>query len=136
MLDSFAHHPVEIAADIEAARVIAGDACRVLVVYQPRGHARTLSYADAAPAELAAADLVVLLDVCGGAGTEIPGVSSQLIADAGAGQVAAPGDAASMIAEAARLAARPGDVVLIMGSGPHAEQVVCNALDVPQGARA
>jgi UDP-N-acetylmuramate--alanine ligase len=132
VLDSFAHHPVEIAADIEAARVIAGDAGRVLVVYQPRGHARTLSYADAMAAELAAADIVVLLDICGGAGTEIPGVSSQLIADAGVGQVATPIDAASMIAEAGR----PGDVVLIMGSGLTAEQVVCNALDMPQGIRA
>lgn len=131
VLDSFAHHPVEIAADIEAARMTAGGAGRVLVVYQPRGYARTLSYAGAMAAELAEADLVVLLDICAIAGTEIPGVSSSLIADAGAGQVASPAGAASLLTRAAR----PGDVVLIMGSGPHAERVACAVLDVPQAAR-
>jgi UDP-N-acetylmuramate--alanine ligase len=132
VLDSFAHHPVEIAADIEAARVIAGDAGRVLAVYQPRGYARTLSYAGVMAAELGAADLVLLLDIHASAGTPIPGVSSQLIADAGAGQVAGPGDAAALIAGAAR----PGDVVLIMGSGTVASQVACSVLGIPQAARA
>jgi UDP-N-acetylmuramate--alanine ligase len=108
VLDSFAHHPVEIAADIEAARVIAGGAGRVLVVYQPCGYTRTLAYAGAMAAELAAADFTVLLDICGVAGTKIPGVTSQLITDAGAGQVATPGDGAALVTRAAR----SGDVVL------------------------
>jgi UDP-N-acetylmuramate--alanine ligase len=130
VLGSFAHHPVEIAADIEAARAIAGGTGQVLVVYQPRGYARTLSYAGAMAAELAAADFTVLLDICGGAGTKIPGVTSELIADAGVGQVASPGDAAALITGAAR----SGDVVLVMGSGPSAEQV-CAALAAPSAAR-
>jgi UDP-N-acetylmuramate--alanine ligase len=126
VLASFAHHPVEIAADIEAARVIAGDVGKVLVVYQPCGYTRTLSYAGAMAAELAAADFTVLLDICGVTGTEIPGVTSQLIADAGAGPVTSPGDAAARVTGATR----PGDVVLVMGSGPSAEQV-CAALAAP-----
>ena len=123
VIDSFAHHPVEIRADIEAARVIAGDAGQVMAVYQPRGYGRTLAYAAPMAAELAAADLVVLLDIHAGAWEPDPGVTSQLIANAGAGQVASPGDAVSLVTEAAC----PGDVVLVMGSGSLAEQV-CAAL--------
>jgi len=119
VIDSFAHHPVEIAADIEAARGVAGDDGRVIAVYQPRGYARTLAYAVPVAAELAAADLVVLLDIHAPAWEPNPGVSAQLIADAGAGQVASPGDAVGLVSEAGR----PGDVVLVMGSGPLAEQV-------------
>jgi hypothetical protein len=47
----------------------------------------------------------------------------RFIADAGVGQVASPGDAVSLVTEAAC----PGDVVLVMGSGSLAEQV-CAAL--------
>jgi UDP-N-acetylmuramate--alanine ligase len=131
VIDSFAHHPVEIRADIEAARVIAGDAGQVIAVYQPRGYARTRSYAAPMAAELAAADLVVLLDIHAPAWEPNTGVSSQLIADAGTGQVASAGDAVSLAAEAAR----PGDVVLIIGSGPLAEQVCAALGGVLQAAR-
>lgn len=123
VIDSFAHHPVEIAADLAAARVIAGDDGQVLAVYQPRGYGRTLAYAAPVASELAAADLVVLLDIHAPAWEPNTGVTSQFIADAGAGQVASPGDAVTMVTEAAR----HGDVVLVMGSGPLAEQV-CAAL--------
>jgi UDP-N-acetylmuramate--alanine ligase len=124
VIDSFAHHPVEIAADIEAARVIAGDAGQVIAVYQPRGYARTLAYAAPMAAELAAADTVVLLDIHVGAWEPNPaGASSQLIADAGAGRVASPNDAVRLVSGAAR----SGDVVLVMGSGSLAGQV-CDAL--------
>ncbi len=124
VLDSFAHHPAEIQADIEAARAIIGDAGQVIAVYQPRGYERTLAYAARMAAELAAADLVVLLDIHAPAWEPNPGVTSQLIADTGTGQVTSPGDAVSLITQAAR----PGDIVLIMGSGSLAEQV-CGALD-------
>jgi UDP-N-acetylmuramate--alanine ligase len=124
VIDSFAHHPVEIQADIEAARAVAGDAGQVIAVYQPRGYGRTLAYAAPMATELAAADLVVLLDIHAPAWEPNPGVTSQLIADAGTGQVTSPGDAVSLITQAAR----PGDIVLIMGSGSLAEQV-CDALD-------
>ena len=123
VIDSFAHHPAEIKADLEAARVIAGDARQVIAVCQPRGYGRTLAYAAPMAAELAAADLVALLDICAPAWEPNPGASSQLIADAGAGQVTSPAGAVCLVVQAAR----PGDVVLIMGSGPLADQV-CRAL--------
>jgi UDP-N-acetylmuramate--alanine ligase len=119
VLDSFAHHPVEIAADIEAARLIAGDVGKVLAVYQPRGYTRTLAYAAPMAAELAAADLLVLLDIHAPTWEPNPGASSSLITDAGNGQLASPPAAVSLVTEAAR----PGDVVLVMGSGALAEQV-------------
>jgi len=59
------------------------------------------------------------------------GASSQLIADAGAGQVASPGEAVSLVTEAAR----SGDVVMVMGSGPLAEQVCAALGGVLQAAR-
>ena len=132
VIDSFAHHPLEIRADITAARDIARTGGQVIVVYQPRGYNRTRQYAVPMAAELAAADLVLLLDICAPAWEPMPGsgVSSQLIADDGTGEVVSPQDAVSRVASAAR----PGDIVLVMGSGPVAGQV-CAALADPQPAR-
>jgi UDP-N-acetylmuramate-alanine ligase len=84
-------------------------------------------------AALKAADVTVLLGIHASAGQPVPGVSSQLIADAGTGQVAGPGDVPSIVTAAAR----PGDVVLVMGTGgdlaPLAGQV-CAALEASQPA--
>jgi UDP-N-acetylmuramate--alanine ligase len=120
--DSFAHHPAAITVDIAAARTLAGDGGRVLVVFEPSGAARTAVFGTAMGQALAAADDVVLLgvhravatDVQAGTGEIAAGVTSRV------GQV----HLADGIEEAASLAAGlagPGDVVLAMGTGTVAE---------------
>lgn len=132
VLDSYAHQPAEIRADLMAARTIAGDEGQVIAVYQPRGYARVQAYAAEMGQELKAADAALILPVYASVGQPIPGVNSDLIAAAGTGEAVSPADAVRLVAETAV----PGDVVLIMGSGPLAAlgEQVCAALATSQAA--
>ena len=63
MLDTYAHpHPTELAADLRAARAVAG-AGRVIAVFQPHLFSRTRIFAAEFGAALGLADEVVVLDV-------------------------------------------------------------------------
>jgi UDP-N-acetylmuramate--alanine ligase len=116
--DSYAHHPAEIAADIEAARSVAGEG-RLVVAFQPHLVSRTREFGEAMGAALGAADEVVGLDVYVARVEPDPAVSGGLVADAvplPSGLVAfVPGlevPAAELVARA-----RPGDLVLTLGAG-------------------
>jgi UDP-N-acetylmuramate--alanine ligase len=116
VLDSYAHHPVEIAADLRAARAIAGGG-RVIAVFQPHLYSRTRIFAAEFGAALGLADVPIVLDIYAAREDPEPGVTGKLIADA------VPGDAARYVplfADAAAATARlaqPGDLVLTMGAG-------------------
>lgn len=119
--DSFAHHPRAIAGDLATARTLTDG--RVIAVFQPSGWTRTAAYGDAIGAALADADEVVLLPV-------------HSLLDSPIGQVSTDAIAASAFAHGARVhrvldtagagrvasdIARPGDAVLVMGTGTVAE---------------
>ena len=116
--DSYAHHPVEIAGDLQAARAIA-DGGRLVVAYQPHLVSRTRLLGTAMGEALGAADEVVVLDVYVARETPDPQVTGRLVADA----VPLPGglvhfvpDLGDVPGELLRLA-RPGDLVLTLGAG-------------------
>ena len=79
--DSYAHHPVEIAGDLQAARALAGDG-RLVVCYQPHLVSRTRIFGVAMGAALGAADEVVVLDVYVAREDPDPDVTGRLVADA------------------------------------------------------
>ncbi|HET9997953.1 MAG TPA: UDP-N-acetylmuramate--L-alanine ligase [Nocardioides sp.] len=116
--DSYAHHPAEIAADLEAARAVAGEG-RLVVAFQPHLVSRTREFGAAMGAALGAADEVVVLDVYAARETPDPAVTGRLVADA----VPLPADRVTLVAgldeAAAELAARArdGDLVLTLGAG-------------------
>ena len=116
--DDYAHHPTEVAAALDAARVVAGTG-RVLVVFQPHLYSRTQAFAAQFGQALSRADAVVVMEVYGAREDPVPGVTGRLIAD----HVPLPsGDVVfepSWLAVAAHIAerARRGDVVLTMGAG-------------------
>ncbi|MCD6638811.1 MAG: UDP-N-acetylmuramate--L-alanine ligase [Nocardioides sp.] len=116
--DSYAHHPVEIAGDLQAARAIAGDG-RVVVAFQPHLVSRTRIFGEQMGVALGAADEVVVLDVYVAREDPDPAVTGRLVADAvplPAGSVAFVPDLAD--AAAALVArARPGDLVITLGAG-------------------
>jgi UDP-N-acetylmuramate--alanine ligase len=116
VLDSYAHHPTELTADLRAARAIAG-AGRVIAVFQPHLYSRTRIFAAEFGAALALADEAVVLDVYAAREDPEPGVTGKLVADAVPGgtalYVAAANDAPKVVASLAA----PGDVVLTMGAG-------------------
>jgi UDP-N-acetylmuramate--alanine ligase len=133
VLDSFAHHPTAISADLEAARTLAEDSGQVIAVFQPCGYTRTIAQAPEMAVALKAADMAVLLEIHASVGEPVPGVSARLIADAGTGQLASPSDAVKRVTAAAS----PGDVVLVMGTGGDLDLLaerICAALAASQSA--
>jgi UDP-N-acetylmuramate--alanine ligase len=116
--DSYAHHPAEIAGDLEAARSLAGDG-RVVVAFQPHLVSRTRIFGEAMGVALGAADEVVVLDVYVAREEPDPDVTGHLVADA----VPLPGERVHYVPHlddaAAELVrhARPGDLVLTLGAG-------------------
>jgi len=116
VLDSYAHHPTELAADLRTAHDIR-PAGRVLAAFQPHLFSRTRIFAAEFGAALGLADEAFVLDVYAAREDPEPGVSGQLIASA------VPGGRAPFIPDRGGLpasvaaAARPGDLVLTMGAG-------------------
>jgi UDP-N-acetylmuramate--alanine ligase len=116
VLDSYAHHPTELAADLRAARDMAAGG-RVIAVFQPHLYSRTRIFAPEFGAALGLADEVVVLDVYAAREDPEPGVTGALIA----GEV--PGGQARFVPDRAQVApliariAGPGDLVFTMGAG-------------------
>jgi UDP-N-acetylmuramate--alanine ligase len=127
VLDTYAHHPTELAADLRTAleitgRQVPGDRStdgkgRVIAVFQPHLYSRTRIFAAEFGAALGLADEVVVLDVYAAREDPEPGVTGRLVADA------VPGGAAHYVprfADVPRVVAAlaaPGDLVLTMGAG-------------------
>ncbi len=116
VLDSYAHHPTELAADLTAAREVAGGG-QVIAVFQPHLYSRTRFFAKEFGAALGLADEALVLDVYAAREDPEPGVSGRLVTDA------VPGGRARFIPDAAAVPdviaglAKPGDLVLTMGAG-------------------
>ncbi|POX52298.1 UDP-N-acetylmuramate--L-alanine ligase [Streptomyces sp. Ru72] len=118
VVDSYAHHPTEMTADLEAMRAAAGES-RILVVFQPHLFSRTQELGKEMGQALALADASVVLDIYPAREDPIPGVTSELIieaARAAGADVQAVHDKAEVPAVVAGMA-KPGDLVLTMGAG-------------------
>jgi UDP-N-acetylmuramate--alanine ligase len=121
VLDTYAHHPTELTADLRAAREIVGGGGRVIAVFQPHLYSRTRIFAAEFGAALGLADEAVVLDVYAAREDPEPGVTGRLVADAvppgtgsaGAHYVPEFGDVPKVVAALAA----PGDLVLTMGAG-------------------
>ena len=121
VLDSYAHHPTELAADLRAARGIRDG--QVIAVFQPHLFSRTRIFAGEFGAALGLADKVFVLDVYAAREDPEPGVTGELVASAvpggravfASGRDGAPGR--DGLPDAVAEVARPGDLVLTMGAG-------------------
>ena len=116
--DSYAHHPAEIAADLKAARTIAGDG-RLVVCFQPHMYSRTRIFGEAMGEALGAADRVVVMEIYPAREDPEPGVTAASVAEA----VPLPADDVVFEPARSRAADRTvelcgsGDVVLTLGAG-------------------
>jgi UDP-N-acetylmuramate--alanine ligase len=137
IFDSYAHHPEEVSADLSAARSVVGADGRVLVVFQPSGHARLDAFGAEFGKALAGCDQVVLTDWTRGLPETALERLAGLIDSAGGVARHVRADRAQAVVCAAR-EARPGDVVVLMGSGDIAEfgPALLAALDSVQPAAA
>lgn len=118
VIDSYAHHPTEMTADLEAMRAAAGDA-RILVVFQPHLFSRTQELGKEMGQALALADGSLVLDIYPAREDPIPGVTSELIIAAArtAGADVTPVHDTADVPEAVAGMAKAGDLVLTMGAG-------------------
>jgi UDP-N-acetylmuramate--alanine ligase len=126
VLDSYAHHPAELAADLAAVREMAGSARgdspgRLLALFQPHLYSRTLHLAHGFAEALAGADAVCVTEIYPAREEPLPGVTGRLVVDELARLRpgmrigwAPPLEAAAAIVTAW---ARPGDTVLTLGAG-------------------
>ncbi|MFE2729112.1 UDP-N-acetylmuramate--L-alanine ligase [Kitasatospora sp. NPDC059327] len=117
VLDSYAHHPSEITADLATARMLTEG--RVIAVFEPTGWTRTAALGEEMGRRLAAADEVLLLDVHASVESPLTGISiapmaAQVAACGGRAHTAGDGrDVADVVAELVG----PGDLVVTMGTG-------------------
>jgi UDP-N-acetylmuramate--alanine ligase len=117
VLDSYAHHPAELAADLAA---VEGDA-RLLALFQPHLYSRTIHLTHGFAEALAGADAVCVTEIYAARESPLPGVTGRLIVEELArlrpgmriGWAPSLEDAAGIVAGWAR----PGDVVLTLGAG-------------------
>ncbi|MFD9302286.1 UDP-N-acetylmuramate--L-alanine ligase [Streptomyces sp. NPDC060048] len=118
VIDSYAHHPTEMTADLEAIRGAAGDS-RILVVFQPHLFSRTQELGEEMGRALALADASVVLDIYPAREDPVPGVTSAIIIDAAraAGADITPEHDKGAVADVVAGMAKPGDLVLTMGAG-------------------
>lgn len=114
--DSYAHHPTEIAADLAAARAIAGSD-RLVVAYQPHLVSRTRLYGAEMGRALSAADRVVVADIYLAREDADPEVTPRLILDAVDGPRATAGGPVAGLADVLLAELCPGDLLLTLGAG-------------------
>ncbi|MEP6651460.1 MAG: UDP-N-acetylmuramate--L-alanine ligase, partial [Lapillicoccus sp.] len=123
VVDDYAHNAGKVAAVVATAKQLVEDAGtgRLVVVFQPHLYSRTRDSARELGASLAAADVVVVMDVYAAREDPEPGVSGRLVADAVRAArpdaavrylpswAAVPGTVAGLL--------RPGDLLLTVGAG-------------------
>jgi UDP-N-acetylmuramate--alanine ligase len=118
VIDDYAHHPVEIAAVLAAARSIASG--RVIAVVQPHRYSRLRDLFEGFCACFNDADAVVVADVYPAGEPPLPGVDRDALVEGlrthGHRRVLALADAAELATVVERLAAA-GDLVVCLGAG-------------------
>lgn len=119
VVDDYAHHPTEIQATLQAARVVA--AGRVLAVFQPQRYTRTQNLFSEFTAAFRGADVLFLTDIYSPPGERpLPGVSAAALAEQIEAHDGRPvtvlSDKGALVERFLELA-QPGDVVLTMGAG-------------------
>jgi UDP-N-acetylmuramate--alanine ligase len=142
VIDDYGHHPVEIAAVLDAARSIAGGA--VIAVVQPHRYSRLENLFEEFCTCFNQADAVVVADVYAAGEEAIEGVDRDALVEGlrahGHRRVIpldSPEDLAAIVVEAAR----PGDMVVCLGAGnitnwAHALPAELEALAGAGGSRA
>jgi UDP-N-acetylmuramate--alanine ligase len=118
VIDDYGHHPTEIRATLEAARLCRF--ARVHVIFQPHRYTRTSHLMDEFARSFHQADTVTLLDIYAASEAPIAGVSSEVLAERlrafGHREVRYAGNinaAAEIVSEIAKA----GDAVVTLGAG-------------------
>jgi UDP-N-acetylmuramate--alanine ligase len=118
IVDDYAHHPTEIRAVLETARL--GAPGRLIVVFQPHRYSRTARLLDRFGEVLGQADALLLTEVYAASESRLEGIDAAAVARAVRRHSTIPIEIAASLDDAAsRLTAMvvPGDVVAVLGAG-------------------
>jgi UDP-N-acetylmuramate--alanine ligase len=118
IVDDYGHHPTEIRATLEAARL--WGAKRVIAIFQPHRYTRTQFLMDDFAQSFQAADRVDVLDIYPAGEKPIPGVTSQRLVERMAElgfERARYTPSEQAITEGVLEDLRPGDMILTVGAG-------------------
>jgi UDP-N-acetylmuramate--alanine ligase len=116
--DDYAHHPTEVAATLNAARLVAGDR-KVIVVFQPFRYYRVKNFLPEFATALGLADKVAVMETYAPGEAAIPGAGGAAVAAAvnlPAGEIVFEPSFLKVIEIISSWAA-PGDIVLTLGAG-------------------
>lgn len=116
VIDDYGHHPTEIRATLETARIFAG-ACRVFAVFQPHRYSRTQAFSPEFASALSTADYTYLLEVYAASEKPIAGVTSILIASKMDKSQVSYEPSMPAVVEAVAHKATYGDVIITLGAG-------------------
>jgi UDP-N-acetylmuramate--alanine ligase len=118
VIDDYGHHPVEIRATLEAAKICKFD--RLLVLFQPHRFSRTQHLWDEFSRAFNLADVLVLTDIFAASETPIDGITSERLAtairEAGHKRLYYCNSMQSAIQRVLQEAG-PGDAILTIGAG-------------------
>jgi UDP-N-acetylmuramate--alanine ligase len=118
IVDDYGHHPTEIRATLEAARL--WGAKRVIAIFQPHRYTRTLFLMDDFAHSFQATDQVYVLDIYPASEKPLPGVTSQRLvermAELGFPRARYAPSGQAVIQEVLE-DLRPGDLILTVGAG-------------------
>ena len=118
VVDDYGHHPTEVRATLDAARL--GGYRRVLVLFQPHRHTRTQSLLDDFARSFHQASAVWITDIYAASEQPIEGVSAEVLVaklqEFGHKQAQYAGSVEAG-ADAIAQAAQPGDLIITLGAG-------------------
>jgi len=118
IVDDYGHHPTEISATLEAARL--RGARRIRAIFQPHRYSRTKFLMDEFAGCFDGCDRVYILDIYPASESPIPGITSQhLVARMGqlGNKRARYAASATAVIEEILADIHPGDLVLTIGAG-------------------
>ncbi len=127
-IDDYAHHPSEIRATLESARLQAKPGARVVAIFQPHRYSRTLTFLTEFAQSFQDADLVAITDIYSAGEQDLGLVSSQKLVELIAQQQQVTyqpslNDVSKFLLENLR----PGDIALFLGAG-NLNQIIPSAI--------
>lgn len=116
VVDDYGHHPTEIRATLEMARITAGSG-RVLAIFQPHRYSRTRAFSEGFAQVLGLADHTYLLEIYPASESPMPGVTSSLIASRMSSELVTYEPSMPTVVEMVAREARSGDLIITLGAG-------------------
>ena len=116
VVDDYGHHPTEITATLETARIFASGG-NVFAVFQPHRYSRTQAFAPQFATALSAADHTYLLEIYPASEKPIVGVTSSLISSQMESSKVSYEPSMPMVVDAVAGKAKAGDLIITLGAG-------------------